>query len=60
MANHPNRSKRNRIRLDDHPWAGNIGSLIAYEKYGLGWFGWRVKLDSGQECYANKPYLKWV
>ncbi len=36
-----------------HPWAGSCGSLVSYEKYGLGWMGWRVALDNGSECYAS-------
>lgn len=38
-----------------HPWIGRAGELIAYEKYGLGWMGWRMKLDEpyGQETYVN-------
>lgn len=43
----------------DHPWAPSVGTLIAYEKYGLGWWGWRVELDNphGQECYAAEKNL---
>lgn len=38
----------------DHPWKGHAGNLIAYETYGLGWTGWRVKLDGwAGECYAK-------
>jgi hypothetical protein len=38
----------------NHPWATHSGTLLRYEKYGvLGWWGWRVKLDSGQETYAS-------
>ena len=32
---------------------------IAFEKYGLGWMGWRVKLDGNcGECYASSMHLK--
>lgn len=45
--------------LQDHPWAGRAGVLIAYEMYGLGWHGWRVKLDGNcGECYANIDQLQ--
>jgi hypothetical protein len=44
--------------LPPHPWGDHAGELIAYEKYGLGWFGWRVKLDGNcGECYANTQDL---
>lgn len=37
-----------------HPWVGRCGELLAYEKYGLGWMGWRVKLDGNcGEAYVN-------
>ena len=40
--------------LPPHPWNGHAGELIAYETYGLGWKGWRVKLDGNcGECYAK-------
>jgi hypothetical protein len=44
----------------NHPFAPNVGTLIAYEKYGLGWWGWRVRLDNpaGQETYATENNLK--
>jgi len=43
-----------------HPWAPNVGTCIAYEKYGLGWWGWRVSLDNplGQECYCKDSELR--
>jgi hypothetical protein len=46
--------------VGDHPWAPNVGTLIAYEKYGLGWWGWRVRLENmaGQECYVNESNLR--
>lgn len=41
-----------------HPWAGNAGTLVTYEKYGLGWHGWRVTLDANcGECYAKEDEL---
>lgn len=45
-----------------HPWGGHSGQLIAYETYGLGWKGWRVRLDEpdGHECYANPNALRRV
>lgn len=37
-----------------HPWVGCAGELIAYEKYGLGWMGWRMRLDGNcGESYVN-------
>lgn len=45
--------------VGNHPWAGRAGELIGYEKYGLGWMGWRVALDGNcGECYANGSQLK--
>ena len=44
--------------VGNHPWAQHSGRLIAYEKYGLGWFGWRVELDGNcGECYAKPNEL---
>lgn len=41
--------------LPPHPWAGHAGEVVAYEKYGLGWMGWRIKLDGNcGECYAKR------
>lgn len=41
-----------------HPWLGRAGELIAFETYGLGWQGWRVKLDENcGECYARPEEL---
>jgi hypothetical protein len=41
------------------PWYSRAGELVAHEKYGLGWMGWRIRLDEpfGQECYANQSQL---
>jgi hypothetical protein len=40
--------------LPPHPWATHAGELIVYETYGLGWQGWRVKLDGNcGECYVK-------
>ena len=45
--------------IGDHPWAGNAGTLVAYEKYGLGWYGWRVNLDGNcGECYVDEDQLR--
>jgi hypothetical protein len=44
--------------IGDHPWATHAGTLIAYERYGLGWRGWRVKLDGNcGECYASESEM---
>lgn len=41
-----------------HPWAGHAGTLIACEKYGLGWLGWRIVLDGNcGECYAKEEEM---
>ena len=42
------------ITNPEHPWVGRAGELIAHETYGLGWTGWRIKLDENcGECYAK-------
>ena len=33
------------ITRQTHPWFQHAGELIVFEKYGLGWTGWRMKLD---------------
>ena len=44
--------------IGNHPWAGHAGTLIVFEKYELGWTGWRVKLDENcGECYASEDQL---
>ena len=43
--------------LKGHPWAGETGTLIAHETYGLGWLGWKVRLNHGQECYVQPNKL---
>lgn len=44
--------------IGKHPWAGNAGTVVAYEKYGLGWMGWRVELDGNcGSCYAKPEEL---
>lgn len=45
--------------VGDHPWAGHSARLIAYEKYGLGWMGWRAEIDGacGHECYASPNHM---
>jgi hypothetical protein len=41
-----------------HPYLSHAGELIAFEKYGLGWTGWRVKLDGNHgETYADPDEL---
>jgi hypothetical protein len=41
------------VVVGKHPWATHAGTLVAWEKYGLGWLGWRVALDGNcGECYA--------
>ena len=41
-----------------HPWETHAGTLVAFEKYGFGAEGWRVRLDIGHECYANEHQIK--
>lgn len=44
--------------VGSHPWVTHAGVLIAWERYGLGWFGWRVKLDGNcGECFAGPEHL---
>ena len=46
------------MMIGGHAWAGHAGTLIAFEKYGLGWTGWRIALDGNcGECYANEDQL---
>ena len=46
------------IKDSNHPWGSHAGELVAFEKYGLGWTGWRIKLDGNcGECYANSDQL---
>ena len=46
------------IMGQNHPYLGHAGELIAFEAYGLGWTGWRVKLDGNHgETYANPDEL---
>lgn len=48
--------------IGKHPRATEAGSLVALEEYGPGeplrWWGWRVALDTGGECYANAADLR--
>ena len=49
------------VIVGEHPWKGEVGSLVAYEPYGpsmMGWMGWRVALDNGTECYADRSKLR--
>ena len=44
------------ITDQSHPWLGKAGEVISNEEtYGLGWKGYRVRLDGtcGQECYVR-------
>jgi hypothetical protein len=42
------------ITDQSHPWVGRAGELVIYEAYGLGWTGWRIKLDENcGETYAS-------
>lgn len=41
-----------------HPWTGERGTLVAYERYGPGWMGWRVALENGAECYVDITNLR--
>jgi hypothetical protein len=45
-----------------HPWCGVTGTLLAFETYGPGgdliWKGWRVRLDTGFDCYADPANLQ--
>ena len=44
--------------IGGHPWSGRAGTIIAFEKYGLGWTGWRIALDGNcGECYARENEL---
>ena len=39
-----------------HPWVAHAGTVVSDEEiYGLGWRGYRVKVDEtcGQECYVR-------
>lgn len=41
-----------------HPWSGHAGETIVYERYGLGWMGWRVKLDGNcGETYISESQV---
>jgi len=44
------------ITDQSHPWIGKAGDVVSDEEtYGLGWKGYRVKLDGtcGQECFVR-------
>ena len=42
------------ITRQTHPWFQRAGTLIAWEPYGLGWAGWRTKLDGNDgETYVT-------
>lgn len=50
------------VLLSPHPWATHAGTVIAWETYGLGWKGWRVRLDEpfDGECYAKPKEMRLV
>jgi hypothetical protein len=60
MGNQELRPGDKALIVGKHPWAGHSARLIAYEKYGLGWWGWRVEVDGacGQEAYAKPEELR--
>lgn len=42
-----------------HPWADNIATVMAFEEVGLLRRNmYRLRLDSGQECYADAAALQ--
>lgn len=48
------------VIVGEHPWATHAATLVAYERYGLGWMGWRVALDEPYqlECYAKPSQIR--
>ena len=45
------------ITDQSHPWNSHSGEVVSGEEaYGLGWKGYRVKVDGtcGQECYVRE------
>lgn len=53
-----NQRKGDRVTIKNkkHPWHGHAGTLLEYGPYGLTFMravGWRIKLDNGQEVYAQ-------
>ena len=43
-----------------HPWIGHAGEVVSGEEiYGLGWRGFRVKIDGtcGQECFVRQDQV---
>lgn len=45
--------------IGKHPWTSHAGTLVTHERYGLGWMGWRVKLDGNcGDCYAEPEELR--
>lgn len=47
--------------IGSHPWTGEVGELLRYERYGpasLAMEGWRVSLNRGIECYAREAHLE--
>lgn len=46
-----------------HPWRGHTATLQAFERYGMGWIGWRMALTDltpKHECYASVDQLQKV
>jgi hypothetical protein len=41
------------ITDQSHPWLGHAGITEVFETYGLGWTGWRTKLDNGMSTYVT-------
>lgn len=60
MTNRTDLKQGDRVTvIADHPWATHSGTLVSYERYGLGWMGWRVMLDGNcGECYAEPDELR--
>ncbi len=46
------------ITRKGHCWHGQAGELVAEETYGLGWKGWRTKLDNGFETYVTEKEVR--
>jgi hypothetical protein len=45
----------------NHPWSGELGSLVRFEAYGpeqFGWQGWLVKIRGVVLCYADAEQIK--
>lgn len=56
MADHLKIGDRVFITDQKHPWSGKAGEVVfGEETYGLGWKGYRVKIDDtcGHECFVR-------